>query len=401
MLSQNPLFIFFGNGPFENRGCDAILQSTIEILKKEFGSCRFINSLSFPSEISYTDTLGPEVVNLVPEAKQKIRRWPHEWLEHQFRKRILRRPKESFEPYLSEAKAALALGGDNYSLDYGSVKRYFQANSTVLSSKIPLILWGASVGPFSRNPEIEKYAAKELKKVSLICARESETVNYLASLGIEDNVRQVADPAFTLRSTAIENLPPELKIIEQPCIGMNFSPLMKRYWNRNQSWENFVITCIKKTLKKFDLPIILIPHVVWTGQDDHLFMKRLAESLDTSKNKVLLVDRSYNARQLKWIISKMKLFLGCRTHATIASLSSEVPTLSIGYSVKAKGINKDIFGHTDWLIPLDDITPDLLIEKLKTILNAQKDSKNHLGKVIPSYKKKAFAGGQYLKELLC
>jgi len=44
----------------------------------------------------------------------------------------------------------------------------------------------------------------------------------------------------------------------------------------------------------------------------------------------------------------MSLFAGARTHSTIAALSSGVPTLSFAYSIKARGINRDLFGHTEY-----------------------------------------------------
>ena len=305
-----------------------------------------------------------------------------------------------FQPHLSESMATLALGGDNYSLDYGGTVRYFQANNAVLDNNKPLVLWGASVGPFSKNQKFERYAAKELKKVSLICARESETIHYLASIGVADNVRPVADPAFVLEPSAIENVPPELEVIRRPCIGMNFSPLMARYWSGSRSWEECAAECIKQILKRFDLPVVLIPHVVYPNNDDHLLMQKIINHLDISKERLTLIDRNYNAQQLKWIISQMELFIGCRTHSTIASLSSEVPTLSIGYSMKARGINKDIFGHHDWLVPLDELQPEFLTEKAATLLNAKSEVKDHFNTVMPAYKKRARAAGQYLKELL-
>ena len=67
------------------------------------------------------------------------------------------------------------------------------------------------------------------------------------------------------------------------------------------------------------------------------------------QEKIFVIPPIYNAPETKWIISKMKFFAGARTHSTIAALSSYVPTLSFAYSIKAKGINKDIFGHEDLL----------------------------------------------------
>ena len=51
-----------------------------------------------------------------------------------------------------------------------------------------------------------------------------------------------------------------------------------------------------------------------------------------------------NCMELKGIISRCRFFIGARTHATIAAYSTGVPTLVVGYSVKARGIARDLFG---------------------------------------------------------
>ena len=48
--------------------------------------------------------------------------------------------------------------------------------------------------------------------------------------------------------------------------------------------------------------------------------------------------------ELKGFIARCRFFVGARTHATIAAYSSCIPTFSVGYSIKAKGIAQDIFG---------------------------------------------------------
>ena len=47
------------------------------------------------------------------------------------------------------------------------------------------------------------------------------------------------------------------------------------------------------------------------------------------------------------------MFIGARTHATIAAYSSCVPTLVVGYSIKARGIAKDLFGTDEgYVLPV-------------------------------------------------
>jgi colanic acid/amylovoran biosynthesis protein len=82
-----------------------------------------------------------------------------------------------------------------------------------------------------------------------------------------------------------------------------------------------------------------------------------------------LVSPEYNAAETKWIISQMALFAGARTHSTIAALSSGVPTLSFAYSIKAQGINRDIFGHTNYCMEPTDLDAKAVASRITSMLD--------------------------------
>jgi colanic acid/amylovoran biosynthesis protein len=65
----------------------------------------------------------------------------------------------------------------------------------------------------------------------------------------------------------------------------------------------------------------------------------------------------------------LEMFVGARTHATIAAYSSCVPTLVVGYSVKARGIARDIFGSEEnMVIPVQSLEhEDDLVNAFKYI----------------------------------
>ena len=56
----------------------------------------------------------------------------------------------------------------------------------------------------------------------------------------------------------------------------------------------------------------------------------------------MLINQNLSVAQLKYIISKSRFGVFSRTHASIAAYSSAVPSVVIGYSVKARGIGKDL-----------------------------------------------------------
>ncbi len=391
-------FILYGNSSSMNRGCEAILESTIDIMDKVFGESEYLNApprYFSPEELGY---YGVRIKHLPPPIRT---RFSLAWFKYQIYRVFFQTTVDPFCHYLPEAKALLAIGGDNYSLDYGKPRRYLEVHNRVLKSGVPLVIWGASIGPFSKDPDYEKYITGELRKVNLICARESETVDYLKSIGVEENVRLVADPAFALSPVKPETIDANLSDrLEEGAIGLNFSPIIQRYMGGESDWMTVASRCLDELLDVVDCPLILIPHVIQPGNDDREFMKKVLTLIKPEKQqKVMLIDTPYRCREMKWIISQLKAFIGARTHATIAALSSCVPTISIGYSMKARGINQDIYGHQKWLVPSTEIKDSGLAKVAQAFMSDLEGTKAQLTQTMPSYREGAYRAAEYIKEI--
>jgi polysaccharide pyruvyl transferase WcaK-like protein len=390
-----PLFVLQGNGSMLNLGCEAILRSTADLLRAEFGACRIVHA---PASVLHDRTEPEHDPDIVHDIPPTIPRISVARFIHLFRRFVLRQSCFHFERHLKEARATLAVGGDNYSLYYGLPYGFFRANDTTLRRGKPLFLWGASVGPFTKNPEFERFAMKELRRITIICARETETVAYLASIGIRDNVRLVADPAFTLRKTAPAQCDIPDAALQGDAIGLNFSPLIGKYRNTGRSWEEEAAACVNALARGTNRPLVFIPHVLAPWTNDRAFMEGVIRRLPHHRDRLHLAARDYNCCEIKWIIARMGVFIGARTHATIAAMSSEVPTLSIGYSIKAKGINRDLFGTEDWLVPAEELAPEPFVERVNALLGAAATVRSNLKAALPAYQERARLGARLVRE---
>jgi colanic acid/amylovoran biosynthesis protein len=401
-----PMFVLAGNGPYLNRGCEAILRGTTEILRHSFNETSFVALSIFHNTDQYRNQRDNEqdcsVEHEPLRLNLKAKSIP--WYYCKF-KRMMGVPfedvyfRQNKERILS-SDAVLCVGGDNYSLDYGIPELFTMLDYYVLALGKPLIYWGASVGPFSKNPTYEQYMAVHLKQVTAIFAREQATVEYLESIGVNHNVYLMADPAFVMKPAQ----PTDKKLgfaLQDQAIGLNFSPLMAKFVTDGDkdAWQRTCRAIIEKIARAFDRPIYLIPHVTIVHSDDHAFMQAVLATIDADCH-VTLVPPCLNAQETKWLIGRMAVFAGARTHATIAALSSAVPTLSFAYSIKAKGINRDVYGHTDYCIQPGDLTADLVIEKIRDLITNASTIKKELAARIPMVQQKAFAAGDHLKGLL-
>ena len=410
MSDNNSLFILAGNGSNYNRGCEAILRGTVRILRKHFDNPRFLVVSSYESDEEFKQQcLNETDASMTHKKMHRIyKRFDFLWfltkvLKVTYPKAIKHVTYKDLKPYLSKAKAVLALGGDNYSLGYNNLlpHKCTDLDDLVVAGGKPLVIWGASVGPFSKIPAYERYMMNHLRKVHIF-ARETLTIGYLAGNGLTNNVYRVADPAFLLEPDAPKQKGVDLEI-KKGAIGLNLSPIMARYLVHNNlnMWTGLSADIINKIMQKTGRPIYLIPHVLGNiGNNDYLFLKNVLTTIPNHKDQVILIPPIYNASETKWIISKMSVFAGARTHSTIASLSSCIPTLSFAYSMKAKGLNKDIFGHTRYCLSPDDLTPDTISGKISEVLRDSKDIKKHLDQCIPGFKDLAMSSGKILGEIL-
>jgi polysaccharide pyruvyl transferase WcaK-like protein len=406
---NNPqAFVFAGNSGYANKGCEAIVRGTTNILGTLFDKAKFYSAYFYQD--GCTDAFNESDKRIIHLPIKSFNRFSAKWFYYQLTKIVSPQNIDTFnyvylKPFINESKAVLMLGGDNYTLDYGHPDKFFSLNRYVQAQNKPVILWGASVGPFSREPEYEKFVITELKKITRIYVRESITYRYLASLGVEENVRLIADPSYFLEP-GIYNLPKEIEnVIAQGCIGLNLSPLLCRYSGNNlDTWINQAAEIIAFLVEALPFPLLLIPHVVSSNnnkyEDDFIFLDQVFKRLNCVNGKLHLLGNGLTAAETKWVISRLTAFVGARTHSTLAALSTGVPTISIGYSSKSRGINEDIYGHTNWVINVKDLSPNTLAERINELLNLREGIHSDLMATIPLMRNKAFLAGSDLAMIL-
>ncbi len=405
---KRPLFILAGNGPYLNRGCEAIVRGTAEILRRHFRSPRFLVCSDFPSKAAWREQSkiesDPDITHVrrVPPfwggkgIFAKIKRWVLDDLSWARQDRTYR----EIRPDLNEARAVLSVGGDTYSLDYGSLPLYLDLDDLVLRRGGKMILWGVSVGPFGSRPGQEDFMAAHLKRQTAIFCRESLTRAYLEKLGVFRNVHDVADPAFVLSPSEPGDAAKFGRLGET--LGLNLSPLLGRYVFPGEAcrWLPLAREIVHRVRREYDGPVLLIPHVHDANPDhsDHRFMERIVE--DPRLKDVGVLPPGYSCGELKWIIARLRAFAGARTHAVIAGLSSCVPTLAFAYSVKAWGIHRDIFGNSEHCLGPEALRDaDRVGVALGAILRDEAKIRAHLAARIPAVRDAAYRAGAILRTI--
>ena len=148
------------------------------------------------------------------------------------------------------------------------------------------------------------------------------------------------------------------------------------------------------------MQVALIPHVVKDKNDDREALGKLYDLFKDSGRVIMIED--CNCMELKGYIKRCRFVITARTHASIASYSTCVPTLVVGYSVKAKGIAKDIFGtYENYALPVQSLeNENSLTDNFKCLMKNEEKIKTYLKDFMPEYCTKAFEAGKKVKELL-
>ena len=252
------------------------------------------------------------------------------------------------------------MGGDNYTLDYGKPYAFLDLDDLLRASQLPVVIWGASIGPFTEDPAFEAEIAKHFRELDHIFVRESATLAYLLELGVE-NVTLMADPAFHMDACAPRNPSWDTTAFEG-AVGLNFSPFQARHLSGGDCayWQvdaralailaEFAADVVRWALRRQERPIVLVPHVtapdVWNN--DHALLQAVHRRLEPrEQERVVVLPDNLTAPEVKWAISRCSVFAGSRLHSTIGAISSGVPTLAFGYSRKARGLMRDLYGHDD------------------------------------------------------
>lgn len=404
-----------GQNNFGNRGCEALVRSAVATLNDRLGDVRFlVPSNDIPRDSAQWPDAASSGVRFVPAPQVPA---SYKWWGRLCRVcpplKHLRWPSlknlPNLEEYLSEADAVISIGGDNYSLDYGPVSLFFfvEVGERAIELGKATALWGASVGPFSADSTIERLLVGHLRKLDMVSVRESHSVSYLRHLGLTDNVVPVADSAFGLQRERLASTQFLPKSIGDGIVGINVSEVLQlslSKFGKTVSVIDETRSFIEHLLHKTSYSILLIPHVSpligSSFNNDEVFLQQLFDFISGFDERIAITPRGLNCCELKEVISHCRFFIGARTHATIASLSTGIPTLSIAYSIKAKGINFDLFGNENYVLPTGNYCSGELDRYFSQLEKDEEQVKTLLSQRIPLWQKKATISAQHFSTIL-
>ena len=168
---------------------------------------------------------------------------------------------------------------------------------------------------------------------TLLCVRDPHSLARLRTEGDYD-LRQVADMVFTMNEVE-----PYMRItswiaeqVGRPIVVINVSGLLA---GRGVDTSEYVE--IANHLFQRGCSIIVLPHVIRSGDDDLSACAELISELDSNPHSYL-VDELLRPRQVAWLARSASAVLTGRMHLSILSLNQAVPAAILSTNGKVTGL---------------------------------------------------------------
>lgn len=380
-------YFLFNHEGSKNHGCEAIVRGSMNIIENSDEKAEFVLSSYNPSDDIIINNITvkaaktrdlTKVEKLIAAVDLKINNSETYALQ------------KMYSPIVSDAEdcdVCLSVGGDTYC--YGDNHGIQVLTRELKKRGKKTVLWGASIGA----EDLSERKLESLRDFDAIFTREPITYELLKANGANDNIYLFSDPAFCMERVEVE---PIDGFTRENTLGFNISPLVASGDPRKKEIaEDFLRFVFENTTMK----VLLIPHVVEENNNDYDFMKPIFEKFEHT-GRIAILPSDLEARQYKGYIAGTRFFVGARTHSTIAAYSSGVPTIALGYSVKARGIAKDIFGEEKYVLDIKAMTDyEELRDEFLKLLENENEIRRELMKSIPLRMRSAMEAGEMLQKI--
>ncbi|KRF35877.1 polysaccharide pyruvyl transferase family protein [Paenibacillus sp. Soil787] len=277
---------------------------------------------------------------------------------------------------------------------------------TAIQYKKKFIVYAQTVGEFGSNSFVQNRIKYLLKKAELVLPREPISFQYLMKFVPKlNNYFETSDVAFLLEKKELKSK--EINDLLQDNGNLKIG-LTMRFWhfpgssNRKElldQYKSAVKESIQYLLANYKVDIFLMPQCVGPGEDNDLIISREIYQSFSGNNKVHLLDQDFIPEELKYVYSRMDLFVGTRMHSNIFSLSEGVPCVAISYDLKTDGIMQAV-GLQDYVLDIKGIESKELILKLDKALNDLPRMKDILHLNIPRIIQKAKLNNNLLYKII-
>ena len=426
-------FLLVGHGGSRNRGCEALVRTTVQILRSVYAGAR----ITLASENPERDDVLLDIpdLDLIPaqtshppawlsrashpgQARLSIRRvvkgmmpyglvnWRQQLLAAVAKRRLASLEVAPayerialLEPAMLQADLVISIGGDIFVEDWGPPLLHLETLEYAQQLGRRTMLWAASIWPL-KTPWIEARLKQMLSRCDLITVRDETSQRYLSALLPGKRIDLVADGAFLMVPTRTSRVGLPWPA-GAPALAFNGSPLLTYFLGpgRSHAVVAMLVQFLRQGIDGGHFKVVMIPHDDTPAAREWDFLYELAQRVDRP-DSVYLSPVGLNGPETKALIGLCDAFIAMRFHPSIAGMSQCVPTLSLGHSPKFAGLHQLVYGHTEFLIGYDKVTAAQLEDGFRRLTSHGEQVRLQLSRRVPELQQMALLSGQLVKTLL-
>jgi polysaccharide pyruvyl transferase WcaK-like protein len=279
------------------------------------------------------------------------------------------RPKSDeryrFLKEIKDSDIVANLFGINYSSNFDKGKySYAKAIKTVIGKYsinfvakmlgVKSVKCTASYGPITSKMDIvgAKFSSKRIFDVMV--AREIES---------KKQMQKVSKKTIAVSPDLANLMPYSITNENTKTIGISISYQIIRQWNADEKYIDCIANLVNYIHSSLDYNVILIPNEM--TQDNPYHDIHVAEEIRSqlkNRDKVEILDvANMSSSALKNHIAACEVMIASRYHSCVASLSSGVPTLVVGWHYKYDEL-LNWYGQNQWILSSKNCSTNELVE---------------------------------------
>lgn len=244
-------------------------------------------------------------------------------------------------------------------------------------SGIPIIKMSQSLGTYKKF-SVRLCAKYVLQRINVVVARGEKSYDVTKKLlPRKKNIYNLPDVAMCLLPASTEKrdfildetgIKDTKYIVAAPSIVVDGRA-------GSEFYRNIIEKIIEEIYRIKKLPVLLVPHTrslskslgVDSDSDDLTVCKDIKMRFENRNIPVRVLQKRYDAKELKSIIAGAELAVGSRYHFLIAAMSCGVPSLALGWGHKYYEMF-ELFGMEDYVFEYHEFEEERILKKVRDLV---------------------------------
>ncbi|MCX7921002.1 MAG: polysaccharide pyruvyl transferase CsaB [Clostridia bacterium] len=351
---------------YDNAGDEAILQSMVSELRREYSDINIVVLSAQPSETA--QRYNVTAIN---------------------RKNLL-----DIYSALKNCDMLISGGGSLFQDATSVLSPWYYSGVIMIALMLrkPIYAYAQGIGPVNNalNRRLLKYVMNRVYKISV---RDRRSQHELKNLGIKKEVSCTVDPAFLIESESEEK---SLSILQNENKGQNLSRprigFSIRAWKGGVDVASIFAKVADRVYHELGADVVLFPLYY---KDDIVVAQEIADKMES---KAIIIRGNYSPEELIGLYGLMDINVCIRFHGLVFSAMKGIPMVAISYDPKIDSF-MDYIGINN-VIKYNELSSEAVYNAIKTKWVNKSDISTHVSKKMEEFRGLARQGMKEVTQLI-